>query len=534
MEKVIKFNQDNDFYIKLAEKSLRAKEYPQAVKHLTTVIASGKADSETFFLLGKTYQEMLLLHISNTYLFKSLGKNNQKAYFELANNFDKMDESTLANIYFNKCIMEGENTQLGILSRNSLKNKESKQVLFKDAEEKEKIFEAQKYLAQSDVKKAIDILESLKTKTPELRSNLALIYFINNDCDKAINTITENDTRKDLSVEDLSNLVVFYLKMEDSFNVKKYSALLDKKETITVDDLYKKALTFANIGEHKKACGYLEEMLIYTPYNCVILLIYSQCLYNLKQYDKAKDVLLLLTKIDPLKSVYKYYLKVYEKKNPANKIFYLNDLPSEEIANRVLKITQLLNLEEDKLNRLIENDIIYDYVEWACASGGLKLKWDLLNILSVTQNLRVCGLVDFLLLSTIINTELKKAIIKKRILSCRFKEIRVTFDNIFYCFKTPNKKILTEPLLSAYAAAQMYLLNQEIDEDISIVHIVEKVAKYFFAKGPCQDTYVITGVILWGYAIGKNTLKLSNICKDLVVSEDEIEKIVNEIFIAIN
>lgn len=519
-------NQPQSFYLNLAKKESKTQNYGKVIKLLLQSIDVQGNNGETYLLLGKTYAKMKLLSLSNTYFFMAIPYHPQESYLGIGKNFYDLGTYDLGNLYLNKCIMEGNDNKDLVSQAKRIINKNKGKTLLKviDSED-EFLNELKNNLNNKKVEEAIDYLSQFDKKDKAVKTALVLLSYLTGDFDKAINIITEDGTKTSFEIGELADLALFYYHKNDKLNMQKYAKMLEDAPMVTLDHVFKKAITFGNIEMHHKAKIFFEEFLEYTPYNCMVMLLLGICYLNIGQFDNAKNILLKAYNIDPIKSTYKYYLDVAESQIKGSYL-YINELPRRAILEYGKVVEKLLEQPIVESERAFRTNAVYDMVESLSCSNSYIKKDAVLFHLTKLNVTKIRNFINFLMLSEIISTDCKLKIARGIIESFSQKQIALSIDGLYYTFKLPPKKLLHDEWISIFSQAQIFVLTCGSDV-VSINTSFGQIYKYAIDKK--IDKYVLISAIVWLAVKGKTKLKFEDVCKHFMVLPEEVEKLINDL-----
>lgn len=523
---ILSMKQPQSFYINLAKKESKTQNYSKVVKLLLQSVDIENTNGENYLMLGKTYAKMKLLSISNTYFFLAIPYNAQESYLGLGKNYYDMGVYDLGNLYLNKCIMEGNNgndtaTQAKrIINKN--KGKTSLKIVNKEDEFLHKLKDN---LNNKKIEDAIDYLSQFDSNDKAVKTALVLLSYLTGDFDKAIDVITENGTKEAFELNELADLTLFYYHKKDKNKMMQYAKMLEDAPMVTLDHVFKKAITFGNVEMHSKACDFFEEFLEYTPYNCMVILLLAIGYINLERYDQAKEILLKAYNIDPIKSTYKFYLDIAESQIK-NRYLYINEIPRKAMIEYDKIIKKILEQPQKDIDKAFSTNKIFDIIESLCCSNSYINKDVILYELTQINIQKIKYFLKFLLLSEIISTDSKLKIARGIIKNSKEKHIALCIDGIYYTFKIPPHKLLKGEWLDIYSQAQLYVLTCGSD-DVSINSQFGHIYKYAIDKD--IDKYVLISSIVWLAVEGKSKLKLEEVCNHFLVLPEEVRKVIDEV-----
>lgn len=518
--------QPQSFYINLAKKESKTQNYGKVIKLLLQSIDNQGNNGETYLMLAKTYAKMKLLSLSNTYFFMAIPYFSQESYLGIGRNFYNMGTYDLGNLYLNKCVMEGNNNKEIVSQARRVINKNKGKTLLKliDSED-EFLNELKNNLNNKKVEEAIDYLSQFDKKDKAVKTALVLLSYLTGDFDKAINIITEDGTKKEFEINELADLTLFYYHKNDKISMQRFAKMLEDAPMITLDQVFKKAITFGNIEMHHKAKIFFEEFLEYTPYNCMVMLLLGICYLNIGQFENAKNILLKAYNIDPIKSTYRYYLDIAESKIKGNYL-YINELPRKALIEYGKIVEKILEQPIIDVEKAFRTNIIYDMVESLSCSSSYTKKDAILYHLTQLNIQKIKNLINFMLLSEIVNTECKLKIVRGIIHNYSQKQVALSIDGLYYTFKLPPKKLLQDEWKSIFSQSQIFVLTCGSDV-VSINASFGQIFKYAFDKK--IDKYVLISAIVWLAVKGKTKLKFEDICKHFMVLPEEVNKILYDL-----
>lgn len=408
-EKVLKFNQDDEFYFNMGKEYLQNGDIVKSIKYIHKAIEALKGKNEFLessynLFLAQAYGQIHNFKLSDYYFFTCLDSQifAQIAYRGLGENFLIKNELNTARYYLKKCIDLIEDSQIADSAKFRLemidKKKHKGFTIVKNVEEvKEEIKDSitDIYMSRGMFSQAIETFEEQKKfDDPKVRTDLSLAYFFDGQYKKGIEflkTYGEED-----NVLDLCSLLLMYKGEGDEENFNQTKNKLRKIENLKLEENFKIGLAFAETEEYDLAKLYMQRYLSVIKHDQNFEFLYAITCINAKDYDEAKLKLIDLKTINPYASyIIDYYLNVCEYKID-RKFECVFNVPIEEFLVVKNKMKEWLTLDNKALKEeFSEYKNMFYYV--ASLNEG-KVKNSVLYKLSKLEGKEITDYFRFVLL----------------------------------------------------------------------------------------------------------------------------------------
>ena len=181
------------------------------------------------------------------------------------------------------------------------------------------------------------------------------------------------------------NLAFFYSDKKDFVCAARYLDKLDTLKDIQPDDMYKVALTYCELGYHRKAYQCFLKIVSFQPYDLRLLHFCGLAAYNCSLFPEAISCFVRILKIDPENSLAQYYLSMSEeaKKNGINKVFeYVYQVQFSEIKNRIRYLNDCLKQMDSSLKYKWAHDSHFkSVIKWGLYFGDEYIKKIVIEIM---------------------------------------------------------------------------------------------------------------------------------------------------------
>jgi len=537
-KKVVGINDPQSIFA-VAKNYIDKGEYATALSHLKRYAetADGKEDIiNAYFYISQVYYNMSQYEFSNHYLFKMLKFNvkemNQLAYLGLGSNFLALMNFSLAKFYLNQCADIDPKSELGARAKSDLNLIDTKFLKkFKivggseHAEEDLRVrasLDAEKALAEGDFESAVKKFETADLKKDaKSRTSLALCHFLLGDTSKAVEVTTGYG---EPSLLDLCNLAIFY----DALGQKdKVEECVNKMLAIgggSLEELYKMGVTFSQLKRHPLAMKYLGKYVSFIKYDPQTLLLYGIACLNCTETEIAKQTLIAANNIEIYENyLYKNYLKLCEE--PArHRLNYVFGLQAADNALINKQIKEWMTLSDAKFKKVILENI--PLINWIVRNNTPSNRISALLRTAKIKSPAIDEFFEDMLLDTRINKDVKYLLLAQRLKLAQNVRYNVVADNLYSFFTVPDfsfaKGEVKEYFVSAYFLAQMFILEKNLNTDITIKMDYAFIKKYAEFGGE-PDEGELAALLIWRYSNSIVTKK--ELCDAFMLKEKNLDKL---------
>ncbi|MEG0356910.1 MAG: hypothetical protein RR580_04170 [Christensenellaceae bacterium] len=390
-DKIIEFERPASFYYEIAVKMTDNLNFLGALPMMRKAIEKDPVNLSYQLELAEILTELTKYEESNSIIFEIMeqSKDMTECYFGLGCNFIGLNEYEKAQESFEKYMEiepDGEFREdiedfLGFFDEAV----EFENYYIEDAADAELQKKAQygKHLLDvGDYPKAIEVLEKVNEKNPDMlyaKNNLALSYYCIKKIDIAIEKTQEILRIDKNNIHANCNMAVFLSEQNKIDEAKKYIANAIKQKSDMQDDLYKIAITLCELKEHKKALQYLLNVLHDSPYDEKILFYTAVAYYNTGELNEAIKYLSDIGKLEATDSICVYYIgyikKVISGKEKFEEIGYSYQVPQKEIKDRIQYLNECMKLPSEVLyEKWIEEKKLRDIIIWGLEYGDVLIK----------------------------------------------------------------------------------------------------------------------------------------------------------------
>jgi len=530
---VIQFNKDDKFYFKKGSDFLREGKISKAIDYFFKAKKMCKGEELYFlyFMLAQAYYFNKNFELSNLYYFMSLKEEliTQSVLRGLGENFAVQGDVILARFYLNQCANLGQ-TIIGQSAKERLKTLEDFQPKFFviDGEKSDNVTldNARIFMSEGKFAQAIELYEENGNfSSQEIRSELALAYFFENESQKTLKLIKTFGTD---SVSDLCNLLLVHHATGDIENYEIICQKLRSKNLSNEEDKFKIGLTFAQTGRLDLALVYMEEFISKNVTDIEFEFYYIIALINDGQFEKAKRLLINLKKINPLDNyIFDYYLRLCNRAEKY-KLEYVFSLPLKDASKIQSKIKGyiVMSLAELK-NVFLENiDFFYYYILKTPPASTKNL---LLLKLATLEGEKFDEFFDVILLSDRIKTNLKNSIAMKRANLDFTAVIALTKENVYSKIILPNMQVTRANnihLHSAVLKSVDYILNELPPLSVTLCKVVTKIERRINSDNVRDD--VLACFLCFKSLKNFRLTTLSKICRHFKVLQQELYKFLDD------
>ncbi len=367
---MIKFNNNSENYLKLANKCYAENDYETALKYYFEARnKSEKPNFEIFYGIGKTYAHMDLCRYAVDYFFRAMDLADKKQYADVCADlsicFLDLDQKELSAYYltqrlnavdgpvyfddddYDKEVVDGLNSFYDEINGSYKVVYPPEKVDYID-----ELDEGIAAIARYDIDTAIEKLSVIPEESTfyeEAACNLAIARYLNGEISAAIKLNEKINEKNPKNVVALTNLATICNAAGEKTLAKDYLNRIDDENIKNDDELYRVAATYCELGQHKLAVKYLEQLLSHKPYEFNIMFMLGCAYYNIKQYEKSKEYFYRVLNITDNDLVVDYYCKLADKAIATGKwskapLAYMLRLPEKEVERNYRKIKNLSNI----------------------------------------------------------------------------------------------------------------------------------------------------------------------------------------------
>jgi len=399
---IIHFEQNGNFYYKLAQKHIEKEEYIEALNCYRKAVDREPRNLAYVLELAELMTEMNFFDESNALLAYSLhyaGEYAARLYFDMAFNFLGSQDYDQAREYFARYIEIEPDGDYADEAEEFLAILELQSSYIEEMMDQDSGFKAlykrarlgKQLLDKGEYKKAIKVFEHVLEEDPTLlfiRNNLSLAYFCTGDVEKAIEIEESVLLAQSDNVHANCNMALYYDEIGDAKATKEYiDKIIGLIDADDPDALCKIGLTMCELGQHEYVLKVLNMLLEYNPYDIKMLHYCGIACLNLEQYNKAAQWWIKVLRLDPDSSVALFYRQranMHEQGLlPAGQYLYQYQVTKEEFLRRMDFINEILSFAPDKLRYLWNNDPeFYDIITWGLDINDDMIKSILLHIIA--------------------------------------------------------------------------------------------------------------------------------------------------------
>ena len=537
MGEILEFKRDHTYYFKKGTTAIAGGKFFDAVKNVRKAIDLCEnlfLKSSYYLVLAQAYSKLNLIPISNKCYFKALDFDSfsQIAFLGLGENFYLAQDYVMAQYYLNLCLRTGNEGPIIEKANFILKeiNKSGKRFrVIKTSQEElnDKNLEiAEKHMLKGNFSKAIDsfllVDESCldQKQKNQLRSGLSFAYFFTGNNDKGIELSESIDNKTTL---DLCNLLLLYYYNEETEKLLDVRNQILSKTELTKEDIYKIAISFAHIKEHKIAKEYIKKVLNSDSFALEIEHLYAIACLNSNEKVEAKSRLLNLLAVDPENAyIYKKYLNLCDKPN-IKELDYVFGLQYSEYVRVGRTINNWLEADVDLLDKLAVENVDFLYYVLKHITG--KARNLLLLKLCDIDRPALSGFFEDVLLDPSVSKSLKTSIITRRIEKYSIIKQNYVVDDYYNRIALPSTSVMREKnpnLFFGVILASEFLMDKFLGGNINIKTEAYLVLKALEKNDIDFNKYVLAGIISWLFVKDKKWCTLKAICAHFALDEKEL------------
>lgn len=545
MEKVLKFNQNDEFYFNMGKECLQNGEIVKSINYIHKAISVLKGKNEFLessynLFLAQAYGQIHNFKLSDYYFFTCLDSQifAQIAYRGLGENFLIKNDFTTARLYLKKCVELIEDSQIADSAKFRLEMIDKKKhqgftVIKNESSIKNKVQESLTdiFMSKGMFSQAIELYEQQKKfDDPKVRTDLSLAYFFDGQYKKGIEFL-KNYGEED-NVLDLCGLLLMYKGENDQENFTKVKNKLRKLDNLKLEENFKIGLAFAETEEYELAKLYMQRYLSVIKYDHNFEFLYAITCINAKDYDEAKRRLIDLKTINPFDSyVIDYYLNVCKYKVD-RKFECVFNVPIEEFLVVKNKMKEWLVLDDEALKKEF-----FDYKDMFYYMASLnegKVKNSVLQKLSKIEGKEIDNYFKFVLLYNTDNMlqRTKIDLVLSRLSLDSISTISLVKNKLYTNIVLPYKKatkMINATMSEASIKTVEYLLIKE--EPLFNINLKRNIIK--LERKICQDEInpnILASYLTWDFLSKQKEANstLRKILEYFKISQEDFYKFVEK------
>ena len=550
--KVITFEKDESIYLDLAEEAADEGRFADAVSYAYTAWKNTRS-KEAAKELGFLYADMKLYALSDKYWFYYLEKAKEgEAYlaFEelMLNNIYKGD-NLLVDYYFKERIErpgKGNRNDFGEkLAGLAMEKKEFEKpfrIVYppEQADFTIELENARQNMCLGRFGAALKLLVKIPEgarQYKEALKEIAIVYFELKQEEEA------SETCKQILSEFGEDAVAYGILSRICFiKDKKRSAYLYEKAMNLLDienigDVVKLASCAIEQSDFIRSAELLEKILKEAPFNTEMLLSYSQALINSGEYEKAKESLKTLVRIDSSNVVYKYYLELCSalisgERGDELPVSIEEGLPIKREKEIKKILASIHRRQKESGEAFLKKESVKDALKEGACCGNYNLAHECVSVLACMKDPDARAFCSDMLMDEKIDSDIKRVIVYLRILEGGKKKIAFSTDGVFVKLKT--YKLLCEEknpeLYVPYAYVLSKLTPVEESEQKRLAITADRILSAF-ADDSIEYVREISALITAEFL--KDRITLSGAAEMFGVDEESVRRVIEKTGIGI-
>lgn len=524
MTKIYEFTNGKERYLSLADRKADDGDLCGALSMLYSALELSESDAEIYGDIADIYADMELYELSNKFWFKYLSVvSKEKAgvgYEELGINYFCMQNLFVSSYYFHKKVLtdgfisqDNITEEMAEMFSDSLDLKKAYRIVypFDKADYSKEMVSAKHAFVVGDYATAIRLYSEIPPESrqhAEAASELALVYFLTGNDDKAIQLTKESIEKYGESTALFCNLSSMY---KQKGNDDKSAYYYNRAKEIYNGDkegLYKLSTCALEQGDTETAIAHFEKVTAERPYEVNLNYLYALALANDGDYVRAHSVMRRIYGLKPHDEVLSYYVKLFSDLCDgisADDLFpleYVNDLPKSVRQKKIRRIDQIFSSDLSKISKKINSKEVLSLFSWGLARGSERTAKKCIYILTQTDSSKGIALLKEKLIDPETDDEVKRAVIFMLVLSGKVKKIPAVVKDFYMvikprelpCKKAPDGMIF----YAAYALCLSRIIFGEASDFDKIAFATDKVYKKLAPKiGEDFDKETIAALIVY-------------------------------------
>ena len=467
MQKILKFKQSLDYYLKTLDTRLAEQDYLGALDSARNALRQSKThiDKEAInILIGQIYFEMGLYLLSCEYFFRAVRvpQTRASAYFGIGRNLVKMNREKLALDYFDCALSTGgvEDFSGAILEWTHI----IRQNLTIKSPKFSEVAIAKNLTKMREYDKAIEVLKPrFNSGEIEAKVMTADILILKGDYTRAREILLKILRQENDNVSALLVLCSLCLAEKDYGNLEINLEQLDECD-LDNNQTGILASLFASMGNYKKSIKNYEKILKNDVYNVKYLLFTAICYYNIGNTQEALYYIGQARWIDIENSILNIYYDIFNRNLVPPPLKLVTQIPNQISEDKIKNIFSAIN-SGNFCENFFHSLTLADDIEWCFSLKNATLTEELCRVLAQCKKKQAVTLYSKMLLTVRLSKEQKYYLTKYALLNGHLKTIDLTANLKYRSFKLVIPKkiesnlVIKKGLCSAVSFAEINSIN---------------------------------------------------------------------------
>ncbi|MBQ8882120.1 MAG: tetratricopeptide repeat protein [Clostridia bacterium] len=535
MEKIIKLNNDADFYYDRGIKNSEAGNFVDAISDFHASLSRNPKNPLVYSELGYCYtalgQEETALHYYH--LLHDTDRDADVGYLGLIQCYSNLNNMPAALFYLNEGIErdaldDGYDFSSLIDEAKEMRDESRKLRLVKREDYSETLALGKSMIMSGEYGMAKRVLEEVPQDNElfvDANNALAYIEFTLDNYSTASQIVDRSLEKKPDDIVALNTKLYCQTRGGDEKGANETAEILSKLNPDDDNELYAIALALLNSGFESKAKPLLEKVNENRPCTRDCMLALAQIYYNEKDYDRAQDTALKLRKVYPEDRVVSYYARLI-KGGQEEYIFPSPELPSAERERRIKLIDQTFSELSDinkVVRRLGQDEELEDAVKWLIDSAEESIGAGVGAFLA--QSPKWQPYIYSKLVAPNYSHNLKREFLESYLNHSQSKRFSVLagFVQTFHYPRKPKVNdtvTMQQAYWRAYATAAFTAIDFSSKINKVYKQFVETMSKPDFV--PFQiDISVMSALLCYTAKIGRNFASVKTVCRIFEIKEED-------------
>lgn len=542
---VLRFN--SEYYFERHSEYLEQDRVTEAAQALRYAAACAEDNGEYDVYLGDfLYDNMqYALALESYFTAVSKDRDDPDALIGLSESYYALGDEQMGKYYYNRFSEaapermreEIDNDYESVYLQNEEQSEKGFRI-FQPYSEEECESRLQKALSlmnyESNLQRAVELLEPIPRTSEtyhEAGVVTALCLAMQNKKEEAVKKADEiaAETR---DLQQRCTLAAVYLECGANEKCERMVRVLRRMEPQDTEERFKMVMLMAQINDHRGLKEYGREFLFDCPLSVRVLELYGRCHWNLKEFDRAREIFYDLKRVDPTNSIANYFLRLLEQP-PYDFFIAPYNLPVTRVrmAERLAKCREYARLSTEEAAAVRDEDLLFHFY-WAADYGTPKDA----SLMAVTIYFSKPQLRKYL----------ERALISPRIP----RETRQDLAHLFLSYQMPRKlQVLAEDIFlelavrypkgyadmefafrDAYGLCYATLVFAFINPQKKLPQALARVHEASLRRGVKLNTQEVTALLIKLFLARDSRENLLHVLKNMDISEALLDSACERVF----
>lgn len=542
---VLKF--DSEYYFERHSEYLEQDRVAEAAQALRYAAACTEDNGEYDVYLGDfLYDNMqYALALESYYIAVSKDANDPDALIGLSESYYALGDEQTGKYYYNRFAEVAPERMREEIDNDYeslyLQNEEQAQKgfrIFQPYSEEECESRLQKALSlmnyEENFGRVIELLEPIPENSEfycEAGVITALCLAMQHKKEEAVKKADEiaAETR---DLQQRCTLAAVYFECGEKEKCDRMVRVLRRTEPQDTEERFKMVMLMAQIDDHRGLKEYAREFLFDCPLSVRVLELYGRCHWNLKEFDRAREIFYDLKRVDPTNSIANYYLHLLEQ--PSRDFFIAPyNLPVTRIrmAERLAKCREYARLSVEEAAAVRDEDLLFHFY-WA-ADYGTPKDAALMAVAVYFAKPRLRKQLEQALVSPRIPCETRQDMAHLFVSYQRPRKLRVLADDIFLETTVRYPKGYADMdfvYRDAYGLCYATLVFAFINPQKKLPQALSRIHEACLGRGIRPNVQEVTALLLKAFLAQGGRENVLSVLKSMDISESLLDSAYEKVF----